>query len=583
MPLPPFSGILGPKRAAHLLHRASFGPTKELIDTFANYNAATAVAQLFQQPLPDPVLPIDPKTGKEWILSGITDANKDSDLNSYLKGWFIAQMLGQNKSLAYATREKVIFFIHTVLTTRFEKVDDSRAIYFQNQLFRLFAFDKNAGPKVNFKELAKKICVDNAMLKVLDGYLNVNGNPQENYARELHELYTIGRGLEGVFVPPNIPFDYGVYKEQDVQGATRVLSGWDVDLEENKPISAFVNIDPDTLLPRGKVKGNKTNASAHDNGEKKFSDRFASKIITPDPLLLNGTNATEASALDEISKLIEQIYAQPETALNICRRIYRFYVYHAIDQALDNSIIKEMAATFTASGFKIQPVLEELFQSQHFYDAAPGVNDDNFGGIIKSPLDVMVGTMRFFNVQLPDYTTAAEDFYKKTDGLLRTLEVMGMHFYNPFDVSGYDAYHQYPIYHRSWIAPNYLTQRYNFIAKLIADSTTPGELHIDVVQFVKNKFSNAIASNAKTLIIELAKYLLPVNDNLTYTIGADTNSGLTAARMNYFLGTFLGIIDTNPEAAWTNRWNNNLDPETVRNQLKNLFNAMLQSPEYQLY
>jgi uncharacterized protein (DUF1800 family) len=583
MPLPLFSGTLGPKRAAHLLHRATFGPTKELIDSFANYTAAQAVTQLFQQPLPDPVLPIDPKTGKEWVLSGITDANKDSDLNGYLKGWLLAQMLGQNQSLSYATREKIIFFIHTVLTTRFEKVDDSRAIYFQNQLFRLFAFDKNAGPKVNFKELAKKICVDNAMLIVLDGYLNVNGNPQENYARELHELYTIGRGLEGVFVPPNIPYDYGVYKEQDVQEAARVLSGWDVDLESNKPTSAFVNIDPDTLLPRGKVKGSKTNASAHDNGEKKFSDRFANKTIAPDPLLLNGTNATEASALDEISKLIEQIYAQPETVRNICRRIYRFYVYHAIDQTLDDSIIKGMADTFTASGFKIQPVLEELFQSQHFYDAAPGVNDDNFGGIIKSPLDVMVGTMRFFNIQLPNYITAAEDFYKKTDGLLLTLESMGMHFYNPFDVSGYDAYHQYPIFHRSWIAPNYLTQRYNFIDKLIADSTTAGELHIDVVKFVKDKFSNAIASNAKTLIIELAKYLLPVNENLTYTTGADTNSGLTAARMNYFLVTFLETFDADPQAAWTTRWNTNPNSDTVKGQLKNLFNAMLQSPEYQLY
>ncbi len=592
MSLPLFSGTLGSKRAAHLLHRASFGPTKELIDSFASLNASQAVTQLFQEPLPDPILPIDPKTNSEWFLSGtVEDVNSGGqELQEYFKGWFIAQMLSQGisstQSLAYATREKIVFFIHTVLTTIISKVDDSRMVYFQNQLFRLFAFDKNAGIKFNFKELAKKASIDNAMLKVLDGYLNVNGNPQENYARELHELFTIGRGLEGIAKPGTEIGDYFVYKETDIQAAAKVLSGWEISINSNSVINnLFPYLDQDTLLPKGKVKGSTTNASAHDNSIKQFSDRFNNQTIQPDPLLLNGTNATEASAFDEISKLVDQIYAQPETARNICRRIYRFYVYHNIDQTLDDTIIAGMADTFTANGFKLQPVLEELFQSQHFYDAAAGINDDNFGGIIKSPLDLVVGTLRMFNIQLPLYPTAAEDFYTKTGDLIRELKLMGMPFYDPFDVAGYDAYHQYPIYHRSWISTNYLTQRYDFINRLVMGSATPGALQIDPVNYVKTKFSPAIASNARNLIIELAKYLLPVNENLTYTTGADVNSGLTAARMNYFLTAFIKspLLDPDPETAWTNRWNNNLDPDTVQNQLKNLFNAMMQSPEYQLY
>ena len=112
-----------------------------------------------------------------------------------------------------------------------------------------------------------------------------------------------------------------------------------------------------------------------------------------------------------------------------------------------------------------------------------------------------------------------------------------------------------------------------------------GALKIDPVNFVKTKFSPAIATNAKSLIIELAKYLLPLNENLTYTTGADANAGLTAARMNYFLTAFIKtpLIDTDPEASWTDRWANGRDPETVQNQLQGLFNAMMQSPEYQLY
>ncbi len=586
MPLSEYTGTLGYKRAAHLLHRASFGPTKEEIDNFATLTPTLALAKLFQQPLPDPILPLDPETGAEWFTSGITDANSgDSDLQEFFKGWFIGQMLsvGVNPavSLAYSTREKIVFFIHTVLTAIQSKVDNSRSLYFENQLYRLFAFDKTGDAKLNFKELTKKASVDNAMLRLLDGNLNIKGSPNENYARELHELYTIGRGLEGTLPPVTDPGDYFLYREQDVQAAAKVLSGWDID-------DTYSNIDLDTNLPRGKVRGSLTNASGHDNDLKQFSDRFNSAIIQANPTLLAGTNATEASALDEISQLIDMIYSKPETARNICRRIYRFYVYHEITQTIDNTIVAEMANTFASNGFKLQPVLEELFKSQHFYEAAAGVTDDNFGGIIKSPMDLMVGTMRFFNIQaqLPNPITTAADYYGKTNELIRSMSDMGMHFYEPFDVAGYDAYHQFPIYHRSWISTNYLTNRYNFIRQLVSENQNmPGGLKIDLVDFVKTKFSNAVSSNARDLIIELAKYLLPQAENLTFDTAADDNAGLTAERMNYFLTAFLKSpqIDADPEAMWTFRWNNTYEPEVVPNQLESLFNAMMQSPEYQLY
>jgi uncharacterized protein (DUF1800 family) len=585
MPLAPFSGTLGYKRAAHLLHRANSGPTKEQIDSFSGLTAPQAVAFLFQEPLPDPVLPLDPATNKEWVLSGVTNANSgDNDLQEFFKGWFIGQFLGTNIdpsiALAYTTREKIVFFIHTVLTAIQSKIDNSRSLYFQNQLFRLFAFDKNKVAKFNFKELTKKVTVDNAMLRLLDGELNVNGSPNENYARELMELFSIGRGLEGSVPPITDPGDYYYYKELDVQQGARVLSGWKVD-------TTFSTLDIDTSLPRGIVSGSSTNASAHDNGVKQFSDRFNNTIIQPNAALLNGVSATEASALDEISQLIEVIYAQPETAKNICRRIYRFFVYHDITLDIDNTIISEMADTFTANGFKLQPVLEELFQSQHFYDAAGGVDDDNFGGVIKSPLDLMAGTMRMFSLSLPDPASSVQSFYDNTNQLIRSLGFMGLNFYEPDDVAGYTAYHQWPIYQRNWISTNYLTQRYEFINELVSKNQgMPGAMAIDLVGFVKNKFPNAVASNARDLIIALAQYLLPLNDNLTFTTGADTNSGLTAARMNYFLTAFLKSpqIDVDPEGMWTFRWNTTgYEMDVVQRQLELLFNAMMQSPEYQLF
>lgn len=584
MPLPLLTETLGAKRAAHLLHRATFGPTLQEIDNFATLTPALAIQKLFQQPLPDPVLPLDVKTNKEWFLTGTTDANSgDSELQEFFKGWFLHQMLSANVNanvaLAYSVREKAVFFLHTLFTAIQSKIDSSRALYFQNQLYRQFVFDKFAIAAVNVKELTKKVSVDNAMLRLLDGNLNVNGSPNENYARELLELYSIGRGLEGTLPAITDPGDYFVFREQDVQAAARVLSGWDFD-------STFSNIDPDTLLPRGKVKGSTTNAAQHDNGIKTFSDRFDNATIQPDTTLITGTTPTEASALKEISDLVDMIYARPETARNICRRIYRFYVYHNITQQVDDTIIAGMAETFKNAGFKLQPVLEELFMSQHFYEAAPGNTDDQFGAIIRSPLDLLMGSYRFFGVKLPDPTTATKDFYEKTDMMVDLLSGMGMNFYEPFDVAGYDAYHQYPIYHRSWISTNYLTRRYEFIRGLVSPmQMMPGDLAVDVVEFVRNNIPQGIASNPRDLIIALARYLLPLSDNLTFDAAADDNAGLTAERLNYFLTAFLKSpeIDANPEAAWTFRWNNPVDPEVVRNQLQSLFNAMMQSPEYQLY
>ncbi len=580
MPLPEFSGTLGLKRAAHLLRRATFGATKQQIDVFAALTPAQAITALFRQSLPDPILPIDPETGQEWVLSGITDANSDGgDLEGYIKAWLVGQMMSSGVppalSLAYSAREKVIMFLHTHFTTITSKVGNSRSLYFQNQLFRLFALDAlNPDPLINFKQLTVKISVDNAMLRLLDGNLNVKGSVNENYGRELLELYSLGRGLEGTLPPAAGPGDYVLYTEQDVQAAARVLSGWDID-------DTFLTLDPDTNLPRGTVKGSLTNASAHDNEPKEFSARFGNSVIQADPLLLNGSNPTEASALDEIQQLIDLIYAKPETAKNICWKIYRFFVYAphtpAENLAIDGPIITEMINTFESNNYKLQPVIENLLRSQHFYEAGAGtVTDDNFGGIIKSPLDLVVQTLRFFEVPLPDMTTAPAEYYEATGELISTVYSQAMSFYEPYDVAGYEAYHQFPIYHRFWITPNTLANRYNFIRSVFT-ATEPGMFKVNVLQWVQNNIPNAVAADARLLVIMLSNYLLPVTDNLTYDDAADDVSGLTAKRITYFKERFLQTFD---EAYWTTRWNEGAGD--LGDQLEFLFNAIMQSPEYQL-
>ena len=140
--------------------------------------------------------------------------------------------------------EKITFFWHTHFTTKKSLVGSTR-MYYQNALFRYHALG-------NFRDLTKSICMDNAMLRFLDGSLNDKNNPNENFARELLELYTIGKG------PQIGPENYTNYTETDVREAARVLSGYEDDGD-------FVNPDLLTGIPMGVVKSNaQLIATAHD-------------------------------------------------------------------------------------------------------------------------------------------------------------------------------------------------------------------------------------------------------------------------------------------------------------------------------
>lgn len=592
MPLNVLTGPLGVKRAAHLLRRTCLGGSKSEIDAFAQMNATEAVEALFNNALPDTGYPVDPLTGEEWITAGNAQS-EEFELERYFLSWHIGEMLAHGKApeikLSYIFRERLVFFLHTHFTTKRSIVGSSRGLYYQQALFRLFAFDSeditlppenpddpDAVDRVvprNFRQLAKKICIDNAMLRFLDGRFNVKGSPNENFARELLELYTVGRGLEGNIPDPEFDGDYFTFSEQDVQEGARVLSGFNID-------PTFQTIDEETGLPRGIVRGSLTNANQHAEGTKSFSSRLGSGSVIPHPDLLVNGNPTEESVLDEISQFIDLIFDQPQTPVAVCRELYRFFVYHQVSPALQEDIIKEMADVFVANNFKMQPVLEALLTSTHFYEAEVGENDNNFGGLIKSPIDLVLGFIQNFEIELPNYETELDAYYEFTGDLLGAIGNQGMDYYEPFEVAGYAAYHQYPIFNRSWISTNYLTNRYNFIRNAISADPMIEMGQVDIVQYVRDNYSD-VASDARNLIISLAQHLLPSSDNLSF----DTEGGeLTTARLNYFLTAFLfnPQLDPNPEESWSFRWDNGVDQTTVANQLTGLFNAMLQSPEYQL-
>lgn len=549
--LTPITGTLGRVRAAHLLRRATFGPDRQSIDTFSAMTADQGVNSLFQDAV-TPAAPLDPKTGSTWLNPMATTANSEPEmLLEYFKAWHFEQMRKSGNLI----KERLAYFYHTHIPTRWSFVQSSEAIYYQNALFRYYAYG-------SFKDLFRKICYDNAMLVNLDGWLNDVDSPNENFAREMFELYTIGKGQQ---VGDG---NYTTFTETDVRAAARVLSGFEND-------DTFTHIDTDSGVPIGKFIASQPNeASRHDAGIKSFSPAFGNNTIQP--AVLSGNYATVDAAFGELNALMDMIFDQTETAKAIARKLYRFFVYYEISTEVETDIITPLANNLITTAYDIKNTVGLLLKSEHFYDADNAVTpDNNIGALIKSPIEVILGMLRFFKFTLPDEGSETSKLYDTVykDGILNFLTDLGLEFYEPYDVAGYDAYYQGPSFNRYWITTLTLANRYLFVELLINGKNKNGGdlgIKLDVVQFVDNTANVSNPADANVLVQELTQNMLAVE--------------LSTERFNYFLNDIL--LDTLSTTYWTNEWNNyksTANDTAVRAQLEKLFIAIMQSPEYQLF
>ena len=542
--LTPIAGQLGFDNAAHLLRRATFGPTKTEIESFATMDVTTALNTLLTT-LATPAPPNDPQTGANWLPKpGETNSGDDS-LFEYFQAWFIELMRTTGTNL----RERMVFFLHSHMPADHMVIQNSTSLYYQNALYRQYAFG-------SFKELFGKVCVDNAMLEYIDNTLNDKDVPNENFAREMFELYSIGKGEQ---VGPE---DYTNYTETDIKEAARVLTGFKINFE-------FDTIDADTGLPRGKAADTPTSiASRHDSGTKTFTSKFLGTSIAPNPTLMVGAEATEEGAIDEISQMMDMIFAQEETAKFICRKLYRFFVYYKINQDIEDTIITPLATTLRNNNYELSYVLRDLLSSQHFFDTGAEATS---GAIIKSPLDLVIGTFRLFNIAMP---TDLDDLYNFAygRGILRDLKNQGMKFYTPIDVAGYPPYHQVPAFNRNWVSPNWIARRYQFGYQIFNGVENEGGTlvyKLDIVPFVDNAANISDPTSASTIVSELITLMFP--------------KPVPAERSAYFLNTV--FLDGNMESHWTDEWSaykSGGDDTVVRGILETFVGGMMQSPEYQL-
>lgn len=601
MPIPQIS-TLNLAQAKHLLRRATFGANRAKIQSFVGLGIATAINNLTNSP--NFTMPPDPinENGVNWTMTKPQPEEEDFKNEENIKAWWLSRMYEDDTAL-----EKLTFFLHTIITTKRGVVGSSRFLYHQSKMFRQYLvneFTNSGNPNFrNYKDFIREMILENSMLIFLDGRINEKGLPNENFARELFELFTLGKG-ETIGVG-----NYTNYTEDDIKEAARVLTGWTTDdyFSTNQAVTT-PNLSAATGLPTGKAKTNTLAggvefAYAHDNGTKTVLGRTITSPTTPTPL----------SAYQEIVDLVEAIFAKRDAqgVLVACRyfvrRLYRFFVHHygenQLPASVENTIIIPLAQDMESNGFRIAPIVRNLLSSQHFYDMG-ALSDTSYadGAMVKSPLELVIGTLKYFDtgsllsaLPKPSGISAgnAMDFYMKWGSINRQVLLTGLDFLEPYDVAGYEPYHQAPNYARNWITTNTLANRYNFIRNLFNSSNGWG-FWVDVYAWAK-QFSeiDALATQSEVIAgIRVAKNFAKAIVAEFLTLFRE-NDELTDKRINYFafyhIRDIAGVNPNDPDArynAWVLGWttsNPAIAESNARGPLRALLSAIMQSPEYQLF
>ena len=384
----PFDGV----KAAHLLNRAGFGGTPGEVAKVLEFGPGDAVDWLLdfkdapaeQQGKDVPDLSSIDGYGADYRetlrqMIGKTEQEK-MELRMKLQqangeaaratvAWWLRRMAYGPSPL----QEKLALFWHGHFTTSDKDERSASFMWKQNELLR-----QNAAG--NFRTFVKSISRDPAMLDYLNNNSNRKQHPNENYARELMELFTLG---------------IGNYTERDVKEAARAFTGWAHDGD-------------DYVFRKGQ----------HDDGTKQFMGVVGN---------LNGDD------------VIDVILSRPTAARFIAGKLYRYFAYDEPDDALVNALGQQLLQ----NQYELRPTIRTILTSRAFY--AP----QSIGGQIKSPIQLMMGTIRQVGLEMPP-----------DGGLLYSLKEMGQVPFQPPNVRGWPG-------GRMWINTSTLLARYNTATRLL--------------------------------------------------------------------------------------------------------------------
>ena len=349
--------------AAHLIRRAGFGGTPEEIDDLSSRGREGAVDFLinFNQ--------ID-NSAMNSLLAASFDFSNFADNTKFnqneIRRWWFTRMTATKRQF----EEKLTLFWHNHFATSLSKVQDI-FMYNQNVLLRNNALAR-------FDDLLLKVSQDAAMLIWLDNITNVLGSANENFGRELQELFTMG--IRDVVTGEQN------YTEQDVKEVARAYTGWDY--QRRAPFSFQLK------------------TAQHDNGTKTIYGQ-------------QGNFSGE--------DVITIISARPATARYLTWKLFNFFAYPLTSSAADTATIDKFSKVYLNNNHSIKELVRAIFTSDEFF------SERAFFSLVKQPAELVVGAIRMLGGVYNQGTTA------RGSNTLQTLSRnMGQDLFGPPDVSGWD-------------------------------------------------------------------------------------------------------------------------------------------------
>jgi hypothetical protein len=310
------------QRVAHLFRRMGFAATNEQIQQGLLMTPSDLIDQLLDAAYdlgsPDPPI---------WGSYTSADYNGDQNLIQQHRREMRYRWL--NDMLGESIRAKMALFWHNHFVTSLNTYQCNSYMWGYYSLINEYAFG-------NFRIFAREMGKNAAMLEYLNGNLNVAGQPNENYARELMELFTMGES--------------NGYSQVDIVEMARALTGWQ---------EADYNCTPPYF-----------DNTKHDNNPKTIFGETGNYTFT------TAHNLIFSARADQVAHFVTT-------------KIYKNFVYQTVDQ----TVVEGMAATFKAGNWELLPVMKQLYKSEHFFD------DRFMAARIKSPLECMVPILKMAGAQ----------------------------------------------------------------------------------------------------------------------------------------------------------------------------------------
>ena len=383
---------------AHLMRRAGFGATRDELEAYVAKGYEATVEELLN-------LEDQPPWNDDVYVRAYPDMLDWAALMSSQVRWSY-RMINTPRPL----EEKIALFWHGVLCSGQAKVELALQLPLQIDMFRRYGLG-------SFRDLLILLSRDPAMVYYLDNVDNHKVSINENYGRELLELFSMGVGMDG----------QENYTEDDVKACSRAFTGWNL----APPLAVYpYGPNPWQFL---------YDPGDHDNSEKTFLGETGR---------WNGED------------IVDIIVRQPATARFVARHLYNFFVADEPQVPAwkntpprDIEAIKTLETAFVKSNYEIRSVLSVLFNSDFFKSEA--VRQAR----IKSPTEVVIGTMRLVG----DFTYPKPGFVP----IISEIGYMGQDLMNPPSVEGWHT-------GREWLDSGTLVERINFVSEQVGNIDLPG-------------------------------------------------------------------------------------------------------------